>query len=107
MKTIVILLSLMLAAPVYAGTTLPSETAAVAPKKDIRTVTFKSSMHCENCVKKLTDNLAYAKGVKDLKISLEQNTITVTYDATKTSEETLAGLIKKLGYSAVCEQPAK
>lgn len=107
MKTIIILLSLMLAAPVYAGTTLPSETAVSAPKKDIRTVTFKSSMHCENCVKKLTDNLAYAKGVKDLKISLDENRITVSYDAAKTSEDAIAAIIKKLGYTAVCELPAK
>ena len=142
MKTLVILLSLMLAAPAQAATTVPAPqntvtsskqtidqkklTArkAVADKKlstakkasldkssvkkqAVGTVTFKSSMHCENCVKKLTDNLAYSKGVKDLDISLEKNKITVTYDAAKTSEETLAGIIRKLGYEAVCEQPGK
>ena len=112
MKTLTILLSLMLAAPAHAAAvrTLaasPAETTAAAPKKDIRTVTFKSSMHCENCKKKLTENLSFAKGVKDLKISLEENKITVTYDAAKTSEETLASIIRKLGYTAVCEQPAK
>lgn len=143
MKTLVILLSLMLAAPAQAATTVPAPQNTVtsskqtidqkkltarkavadkklstakkasldgkssAKKQPVGTVTFKSSMHCENCVKKLTDNLAYSKGVKDLDISLEKNKITVTYDAAKTSEETLAGIIRKLGYEAVCEQPGK
>ena len=89
------------------GNAAAKKTNAAAKAKDIRTVTFKSSMHCKNCVKKLTDNLAYAKGVKDLDISLEKNTVTVTYDASKTDEETLAAIIKKLGYTAVCEQPAE
>ena len=117
MKTLVILLSLLLAAPVHAANspvgryeaTTQKQAAdkkekagkdADGKKKRLITVTFDSSMHCENCVKKLTDNLAYAKGVKDLKISLETNTITVTYDAAKTDEETLAGIIRKLGYTA-------
>ena len=142
MKTLVILLSLMLAAPAQAATTVPAPQNTVTSSKQtidqkkitarkavvdkklstarkasldkssvkkqaVGTVTFKSSMHCENCVKKLTDNLAYSKGVKDLDISLEKNKITVTYDAAKTSEETLAGIIRKLGYEAVCEQPGK
>lgn len=120
MKILVILLSLLLAAPVHAANspagryeaTTQKQAADKADKKEkagkdadgkkkrLITVTFDSSMHCENCVKKLTDNLAYAKGVKDLKISLETNTITVTYDAAKTDEETLAGIIRKLGYTA-------
>ena len=142
MKTLIILLSLMLAAPAQAATTVPAPQNTVTSSKQtidqkkltarkavvdkklstakkasldkssvkkqaVGTVTFKSSMHCENCVKKLTDNLAYSKGVKDLDISLEKNKITVTYDAAKTSEETLAGIIRKLGYEAVCEQPGK
>ena len=110
MKAIVILLSLMLAAPAHAATACiltasPAGTTVSAPKKEMRTVTFKSSMHCQNCVKKITDNVSFAKGVKDLKIDLKENTITVTYDTSKTDQETLAGIIKKLGYTAVCEQP--
>ena len=116
MKTLVILLSLLLAAPAHtdAARSLPENTVTAqkktvdqkkdkAARKNVSTVTFKSSMHCENCVKKLTDNLAYAKGVKDLDISLEENTITVKYDASKTSEEALAAIIKKLGYNAVSQ----
>lgn len=105
MKTLPILLTLLLAAPAYAAPADAFEWVAAAPKKDIRTVRFQTSMHCENCVKKITDNLAFAKGVKDLKISLEENTVTVTYDAAKTSQETLAAIIRKLGYKAVCQQP--
>lgn len=77
-----------------------SEISAPKPKKDIKTVTFKSNLHCANCAKKVQENIAFEKGVKDLQVSVENQTIVVTYDATKTSEEKLAAAIKKLGYKA-------
>ncbi len=56
-------------------------------KKDIRTVVFATNMRCGNCVKKVKENLSFAKGVKALDVSLEKQQITVTYDAAKTSVE--------------------
>lgn len=71
-------------------------------KKDVgkktETVTFKTTIHCKNCVKKVNDNISFEKGVKDLKISLEEKLVTVTYDPSKTDEATLAKAIEKLGY---------
>ena len=69
-------------------------------RKKTRTVTFNTSIHCKNCVNKLNDNLAFEKGVKDLKISLDSKQVTITYDPSKTDEETLAKAIEKLGYKA-------
>lgn len=34
-------------------------------------------MHCPKCVAKLTDNLSFLKGVEDLKISLDDKTVTI------------------------------
>ena len=69
-------------------------------QKKNETVTFKTTIHCENCVKKVRENISFEKGVKDLKVSLDDKQVTVTYDPAKTDEATLAKAIEKLGYSA-------
>lgn len=68
------------------------------PRKELKEVTFSVSMHCENCVKKITENISFEKGVKDLEVSLEDRTVRVKYDASKTDSATLAKAIEKLGY---------
>lgn len=70
-----------------------------SPKKTV-TVTYTVNMHCENCVKKLSDNLAFLKGVEDLKISLDQKTVVITYNPEKIDEATLVKAIEKCGYTA-------
>lgn len=105
-KSIIILAAaaFMLCAPAVtssaANEPAKSEFSAAKPKKDLKTVTFKSNPHCKACANKIQENIAFEKGVKDLKISVEEQTITITYDAAKTSEEKLAAAIKKLGYKA-------
>lgn len=74
-------------------------------KADIREVTFVTSIDCKNCVKKIEAKLPYEKGVKDLKINLEDKTIRIKYDSSKTDKEKLAAAIVKLGYTAE-EQPS-
>lgn len=70
------------------------------PKKKaaVKDVTFVVHLHCENCVKKVEENIAFEKGVKDLKVSLEDQTVAIKYDASKTSEPALKAAIEKLGY---------
>ena len=67
---------------------------------DIRTVTFTSNLHCSNCAKKVKENIAFEKGVKALEVSVENHSIKISYDASKTDVEKLAAAIRKLGYSA-------
>lgn len=66
--------------------------------KKTQTVSFKVGMRCNNCVKKINDNISFEKGVKDLKISLDEKKVTITYDPSKTNPATLAKAIEKLGY---------
>lgn len=66
----------------------------------IEEVTFVSSIDCKNCVKKVEANLPYEKGVKDMKIDLDKQTIYIKYDSKKTTKEKLAAAIVKLGYTA-------
>ncbi|MBQ1937700.1 MAG: heavy-metal-associated domain-containing protein [Bacteroidales bacterium] len=61
-------------------------------------VTFETDLHCKNCVKKVEENIAFERGVKDLKVSLEEGTIYIKYDAKKTNVEKLTKAINKLGY---------
>lgn len=72
---------------------------AAGPKKELKTVRFSVSMHCENCVRKITENISFEKGVKDLEISLEDKEVTVTYDPAKTDPDRLAEAIRSLGYT--------
>ena len=69
------------------------------PKKkvELKEVTFSVSLHCNNCVKKVQENIAFEKGVKDLHICMEDQIVALKYDASKTNEETLKKAIVKLG----------
>ncbi|MGF7140151.1 heavy-metal-associated domain-containing protein [Roseimarinus sediminis] len=71
-----------------------------ATKKSEKTVVFEVSMDCHGCVKKIEDNIPYEKGVKDLKVSLDQKTCEITYREDKTSEKQLIKAFNKLGYKA-------
>lgn len=67
-------------------------------KKAFKTITFNVAMHCESCVKKINENISFEKGVKNLVVSLDKKTVTVTYDPAKTDIATLKKAIEKLGY---------
>ena len=71
-----------------------------AQAKDIKTVIFTTQpqMHCASCEKKIKGNLRYEKGVKRIDTSVEQQKVTVKYDADKTSAEKLQKAFKKFGY---------
>lgn len=104
MKQIVILIlsALLLASPIAiaANSSIVSTLQDKKFKKEKKTVTYNVSMHCKNCVAKITDNVSFVKGVEDLKVSLDEKTVTITYDTAKTDEATLQKAIEKLGYTA-------
>ena len=69
--------------------------------KDIRVVVFKvSQMHCENCEKKVKNNMRFEKGVKELSTELKDKTGAITYDAEKTDVKKLQAGFKKFNYEA-------
>lgn len=82
----------------------PQDNTGKAIKKVTKTVVFEVTMHCENCVKKITANISFEKGVKGLEISLDKKTVTVTYDPAKTDVPTLKKAIEKLGYQVVVRE---
>ena len=76
---------------------------AQAQKKAVKTVTFNVGMHCQNCVKKVKENISFEKGVKALEVNLEKKTVTITYDPAKTNEAALKKAVEKLGYTCSLE----
>lgn len=68
------------------------------PKNDKETVVFDVSMTCENCQKRIEKNIAFEKGVTDLKVNLEKKTVEIEYKKSQTTVEKLQKAIEKLGY---------
>ncbi|MBR6898919.1 MAG: heavy-metal-associated domain-containing protein, partial [Bacteroidales bacterium] len=68
--------------------------------KDLRVLVMTPTpqMHCENCENKIKKNLRFEKGVVKIETSVEAQTVTVTYNASKTNAENIQTAMKKIGY---------
>ena len=95
---------------ILAGT-MPADAAPMsekieqnAKKSATKTVTFNVSMHCKNCVKEINDNVAFETGVKDLSVSRDSKTVTVTYDPARTDVAKLKAALEKLGYKVTVQE---
>ena len=77
-------------------------TATAALAKDIKTVvlTTNPEMHCNNCEKKIKSNLRFEKGVKVIETDLRTKTVTIKYDADKTTVDNIIKGFKKIKYEA-------
>lgn len=62
------------------------------------TLTTMPKMHCESCEKTIKDGVKFEKGVKDIKTSVKDQTVTIKYDADKTNAEKLMSAINDCGY---------
>lgn len=76
--------------------------AGSAAAKDIQTVVLTTTpeMHCQNCEAKIKNHLKFEKGIKKIDTSVENQTVTVTYDADKTSEQAIIDSFSKIKYEA-------
>ena len=70
--------------------------------KDIKTVvlTTNPEMHCMGCEKKIKENIRFEKGIKSIKTNLDDKTITIEYDADKTTVEDIIKGFEKIKYEA-------
>ena len=66
---------------------------------DYQRVSIKG-MGCENCEKKVKNNMRFEKGVKELSTELKNKTVSITYDAEKTDVKKLQAGFKKFNYEA-------
>lgn len=76
--------------------------SAVAQKKTVvlKTTVFTTDIDCENCAKKVTNSIPFQKGVKDVKVDVPTQTVTVTYDASKTNDAALLKALQKVKVKA-------
>ena len=86
-------------------------TAIVGMAKDIKTVvvTTQPQMHCSGCEEKIKGNLRFEKGVKQIVCNIDEQRVTITYDADKTNSEKIIQSFGKFGYQATevkVEEPA-
>ena len=68
--------------------------------KDLRVLVMTPTpqMHCENCENKIKKNLRFEKGVVKIETSVPEQTVAVTYDASKTDVKKLQAAMKQIGY---------
>ena len=76
--------------------------AAACTAKDLKTVVLTTlpEMHCANCEKKIKENIRFEKGIKSIKTNLDDKTITIEYDADKTTVEDIIKGFEKIKYEA-------
>ncbi len=70
----------------------------------LKTTVFVTDIDCEHCAKKITNTIPYEKGVKDVQVDVPTKQVTVTYDATKNSEENLIKAFTKIKVKAEVKQ---
>ena len=77
-------------------------TMTIASAKDIKTVvlTTDPQMHCEGCEKRIKENIRFEKGIKKIVTDVEHQTVTITYDADKTTVENIIKGFEKINYNA-------
>lgn len=63
-------------------------------------VTFKTTIDCKNCVKKVEANLPFEPGIEDMKVSIKEKTVWVKFNPEQNSVEGLKAAIERLGYKA-------
>lgn len=76
--------------------------AATCFAKDIKVVVLNTvpQMHCANCEKKIKNNIRFEKGIKEIETNLVDKTVTVKYDADKTTVEKIIAGFAKINYTA-------
>lgn len=71
--------------------------------KDLKTlrVTTQPQMTCSNCENKIKKSIRFEKGIHQITTNLENQVVTVVYDADKTDEEKIIKAFDKIKYRAL------
>lgn len=69
-----------------------------ATSADTLTVTTQPQMHCANCEKKIKSNIRFVKGTKKIETSVDDQKVTIVYDARKAKYDDFVEAFKKIGY---------
>lgn len=84
---------------VFLGFSVISSHAQNNDRKPVTTV-YSVNIDCQNCVDKITKELAFTRGVRDLQFSIENQTVAVIYRPDRLSKDVIEKKLKDLGYEA-------
>ncbi|MCM1029714.1 MAG: heavy-metal-associated domain-containing protein [Pseudoflavonifractor sp.] len=73
--------------------------AAMAKEIKTLTVSPQPKMHCAGCENRIKGFLKFEKGVKKIETSVDDQIVTITYDADKTTEKALLDVFTKNKYT--------
>lgn len=104
MKARIVLIMMLFLASLSFNLNAQDKKAKNADKKE---VIFDVSMTCDNCKKRIEKNIAFEKGVSDMKVDLPSKTVMVIYHTNKTNQEKLQKAIEKLGYEVKVHEETK
>ena len=81
--------------------------AVVLQAQTIKEVVFTTEpeIECNNCVKRIKENIRFEKGVKAINPDLNTKLVTIQYDSEKTNPENLIKAFAKIKYKAVVVEP--
>ncbi len=72
-------------------------TGAFAQKNNQReTIVLEAELTCDHCVRQVTENIPFEKGVKDIEIDFEGQKVTVIYDKTKTDPQKILKAFERI-----------
>ena len=70
----------------------------------MKTIRFQlETLTCPSCINKIEGVLNKENGVENAKVMFSSSKVKVTFDQEKTNPDTLAELIKKLGYPVLSQ----
>ena len=79
--------------------------ATAAPKqkaeKKIATVVFTTDLDCHHCAQKVLNTIPYEKGIKDVQVDVPTKTVTVKFDESKNSTESLTKAFESIKVKVV------
>ena len=81
--------------------------AVVLQAQTIKEVVFTTEpeIECNNCVKRIKENIRFEKGVKAINPDLNTKLVTIQYDSEKTNPENLIKAFAKIKYKATVVEP--
>ena len=75
-------------------------------EKKIVTTVFCTDIDCEHCKEKVMNSIPFEKGIKEVEVDVPTKKITVSYDASKNSDEGLIAAFAKIKVKAETEKQA-
>lgn len=70
-------------------------------KGELKTIVYTTNpiMHCEGCENKIKNYLKFEKGIKKIVTDVPNQTVTITYDDSKTTPEKIEAAFGKISYT--------